>query len=84
MRHTLLHANYSPVAKWCLGVKRVLGSGKRFIVDYVTWTCPELKSAGCHSGTLEEIWLQLKQNGPYRDTYIAQNTPLVLIGRIIL
>ena len=53
-----------------LGVKRVFGSGKCFIVDYVTWTCPELKSAGCHpgTGTLEDIFLQLKQNGPYRDT----------------
>ena len=34
-----------------LGVKRVLGYRKRFIVDYVTWTCPEPKSAGCHLGT---------------------------------
>ena len=47
-----------------LGVKRVLGYGKRFIVDYVTWTCPDPKSAGCHLGTLEEFFLQPKQNGP--------------------
>ena len=47
-----------------LGVKRVLGYGKRFIVDYVTWTCPEPKSAGCPLGTLEEFCLQPKHNGP--------------------
>ena len=40
-----------------LGVKRVLGYGKRFIVDCITWTCHEPKSAGCHLGTLEEFFL---------------------------
>ena len=62
-----------------LGVKRVLGYGKRFIVDYVTWTCPEPKSAGCPLGTLEEFVLQPKQNGPFRDSFIVKNTTLVLI-----
>ena len=61
------------------GVKRVLGYGKRFIVDYVTWTCPETKSAGCPLGTLEEFFLQPKQNGPFRDSFIVKNTTLVLI-----
>jgi len=46
------------------GLKRVLGSGKRFMVDYVTWTSPDLKSAGCHPGTLEEFFVWAKQNGP--------------------
>ena len=46
-----------------LGVKRVLGYGKCFIVDYVTWTCPEPKSTGCPLATLEEFFLQPKQNG---------------------
>jgi len=45
------------------GLKRVLGSGKRFMVDYVTWTSPDLKSAGCHPGTLEEFFSWAKQNG---------------------
>ena len=52
MIREMLH-NYSPAAG-VLGVKRVLGYGKRFIVAYVTWTCPEPKSAGCHLGTLEK------------------------------
>ena len=62
MIREMLH-NYSPAAG-VLGVKRVLGYGKRYIVDYVTWTCPEPKSAGYHLGTLEKFFLQPKQNGP--------------------
>ena len=46
---------------WVLGVKRVLGYGNRFIVDYITWTCPEPKSVGCHLGTLGEFFLQPKK-----------------------
>ena len=59
-----------------LGVKRVLGYGKRFIVDYVTRTCPEPKSAGCPLGTLEEFVLQPKQNGPlYIVIYCEKHHP---------
>ena len=62
-----------------LGVKRVLGYGKRFIVDYVTWTCPEPKSAGCPLGTLEEFFYSQNQMAPFRYSYIVKNTTLVLI-----
>ena len=34
-----------------LAAKHVLESGNRSIVDFVTWTCPELKSPGCQLGT---------------------------------
>ena len=47
-----------------LDVKRDLGDGKRFMVDCDTWTCPELKTAGCHFGTLEEFFLWQKQVTP--------------------
>ena len=59
-----------------LGVKRVLGYGKRFIVDYVTWTCPEPKSAGCPLGTVEEFFLQPKQNGPHTKFVMSLKLPL--------
>ena len=63
-----------------LGVKRVLGYGKRFIVDYVTWTCPEPKSAGCPPGTLEEFFYSQNKMAPLRDSFIVKKkTTLVLI-----
>ena len=64
---------------WVLGVKRVLGYGKRFIVDYVTWTCPEPKSAGCPLGTLDEFFYSQNKMAPFRYSYIVKNTTLVLI-----
>ena len=60
-------AHISPVAKWGFRGEacfRVGPYGKHFIVDYVTWTCPEPKSVGCPLDTLEEFFLQPKQNGP--------------------
>ena len=62
-----------------LGVKRVLGYGKRFIVDYVTWTCPDPKSAGCHLGTLEDFFYSQNKMAPFRDSFIVINTTLVSI-----
>ena len=62
-----------------LGVKRVLGYGKRFIIDYVTWTCPEPKSAGCPLATLEEFVYSQNKMAPFRDSFIVKNTTLVLI-----
>ena len=63
-------------------MKRVLGYGKRFIVDYVTWTCPEPKSAGCPPGTLEFVYSQNKM-APFRDSFIVKNTTLVLTMGVI-
>ena len=57
-----------------LWVKRVLGYGKRFIVDYVTWTCPEPKSAGCPRGTLEEFFTA-KTKWPPLEIHLLLKTP---------
>ena len=62
-----------------LGMKRVLGYGKRFIVDYVTWTCPEPKSAGCPLAPLRNCFYSQNKMAPYRDSFIVKNTTLVLI-----
>ena len=59
-------------------MKRVLGYGKRFIVDYVTWTCPEPKYAGCPLGAVAEFFYSQKK-APFRDSFIVKNTTLVLI-----
>ena len=63
-----------------LSFKRVLGSGKRFIVDYVTWTCPELKS------DVAPLGKNYRQNkmATHNDTHIIQNISLLLIGRALL
>ena len=53
-----------------LGVKRVLGYGKRFVVDYVTWTCPEPKSAGCLA-LLRNFFYSQNKMAPFRDSFIV-------------
>ena len=51
-----------------LGVKRVLGYGKRFIVDYVTLLAP-----------LRNFFFSQNKMAPFSDSFIVKNTTLVLI-----
>ena len=48
---------------------------KRFIVDYVTSTCPEPKSEGATLAPLGKIVLQPQQNGHYAKFVMSLKLP---------